>query len=149
MFRKLLDWITNAPTHLSLLPLGWGVTNDWWRTQGNDCYMEVSFQGEGPSSTIILFRYRHVRMSGTGVSIFVAAGWNYGPYSCQLDGGDLQWFNANYNQNVYRTGCKISGIANQQHTLRVTNAPISGFYLVVYNITVTQGDQYTGTKQFT
>ncbi|KAG9046085.1 hypothetical protein FS837_005117 [Tulasnella sp. UAMH 9824] len=85
---------------------GWSLNGFSLETKGNDCYMEYPF-------------------TGTGVSVLVSANWDHGPYSCQLDGGDSRWFNANSPTNLVDVGCSISGIANQKHTLRVTNAPIS------------------------
>lgn len=111
----------------------WTLGNDGsyrMDTKGNDCYMEYAF-------------------TATGISVKILGNWDHGVYSCQLDDGTPQWFTANSGTIVYNTGCAISGISNDKHTLRVTNAPMSGWWLTLENVTLTTGDAYTGTKTFT
>ncbi|KIO17534.1 hypothetical protein M407DRAFT_32786 [Tulasnella calospora MUT 4182] len=99
-------------------------------TKGNDCYMEYAF-------------------TATGVSVSILGNWDHGVYSCQIDDGSPQWFNANTAAIGYAVGCAVSGLANDKHTLKVTNAPMSGWWLTLENITLTTGDAYTGAKTFT
>lgn len=99
-------------------------------TKGNDCYMEYAF-------------------TATGLSVNVLGNYDHGVYSCQLDDGSPQWFNANGPSPVLGVGCSIVGLSNDKHTLKVTNAPMSGWWLTLSNITLTTGDAFTGTKTFT
>ncbi|KIO23910.1 hypothetical protein M407DRAFT_26706 [Tulasnella calospora MUT 4182] len=111
----------------------WTLNNDGaynQNTKGNDCWMEYSF-------------------TGTGVSVNILGNWDHGVYSCQIDDGSPQWFNANSPNIGYALGCAVSGLANDKHTLRVTNAPMSGWWLTLQNITLTTGDAFAGSKTFT
>ncbi|KAG9018674.1 hypothetical protein FRB90_010590 [Tulasnella sp. 427] len=88
--------------------------------------------------------------TATGISVKVLGNWDHGVYSCQLDDNPAQWFSANSGTLTYNDGCSISGLAaDTKHTLRVTNQPMSGWWLTLQNITVSTGDAFTGTKTFT
>lgn len=117
-------------------------------TQGNGCFMEYKFNGESHQLGSISYLISH---PGVGVSVGMYLGNMHGPFGCSIDGKPLQWFNvipAIPDAYSFGSGCIMNGLTPGEHTLRVVNSPMPGWFLRVTDITVVSSSGAANTPSF-
>ncbi|KAL1725974.1 hypothetical protein EV714DRAFT_255344 [Schizophyllum commune] len=115
--------------------------SDAWSTAPGDIPSLDKFSGGTAHGTRSADASVSLEFTGQAVQLFGGTGSARGPYEVQLDGGDPQTFNATKRDVTPQTLLFYAdGLANDKHTLTLTNKPVSDGqglvidYVVSYNV---------------
>ncbi|KAL1720428.1 hypothetical protein EV715DRAFT_197033 [Schizophyllum commune] len=115
--------------------------SDAWSTAPGDIPSLDKFSGGTAHGTRSADASVSLEFTGQAVQLFGGTGSARGPYEVQLDGGDPQTFNATKRDVTPQTLLFYAdGLANDKHTLTLTNKPVTDGqglvidYVVTYNV---------------